>query len=115
MEICAMECPPKFGQRSYCYAAHDPSCFPETVLAAGFKRRIERRALRYYRFLDEEENRHENPCRCCIREGEAAPDHRGRPRRPKGRGGSGRGEGDRDLPYRRVHAVRRGPRRALSC
>ena len=29
---------------------------PEAVLAADFKRRIERRALRYYSFVDEEEN-----------------------------------------------------------
>src|SRR6202035_1182599 len=41
IEICAMECPPKLD-RSYCYAADEPSCSPEAILAAEFKRRIER-------------------------------------------------------------------------
>ena len=56
---------------------------------------------------DEEENRHENTCRCRIGEGQAARGHGRRSRRAEGRRGPGRGQGDRHLPHRRVHAVGR--------
>ena len=42
--------------------------------------------------------------------GQAAGDRRSRPRRPARRRGHGRDQGDRHLPHRRVHAVRRRPR-----
>src|ERR1700730_1919833 len=56
-------------------------CSPEAVLAADFKRRIERRALRYYSFVDEEENRHET--RAAVALEKAKPLRR--PERPHGR------------------------------
>ena len=57
--------------------------------------------------------RHENPCRRRIGEGQAARDRGGRPGGAESRRGAGRGEGHRHLPHRRVHALRRRPRRAV--
>ncbi len=48
-----------------------------------------------------------------VGEGQAARDHGGRSRRPEGRRGAGRDQGHRHLPHRRVHALRRRPRRAV--
>ena len=57
--------------------------------------------------------RHEDPRRRRIGKGQATRDRRRRPRRPEGRRGDGRGEGDGHLPHRRIHPLRRRPRRPV--
>src|SRR6266481_3287024 len=53
--------------------------------------------------------------RCCRLQGRGAARDRDSPaRRPEGRGGFARDQGDRDLPHRRVHLVGSRSRRALS-
>ena len=57
----------------------------------------------------EREESRESQSRYCIRARQAARDRAGRPRGPAGRRGPGRTEGDRRVPHRRVHPLRRRP------